>query len=66
MGTKVCEKALGGDESACLWALASKGNGNEVPDKKRQTVTCDSVLLRVRAQVLCTPQVVKAVFDFDK
>lgn len=25
VGTKVCEKALGGDEPACLWAAASKG-----------------------------------------
>lgn len=35
VGTKVCEKALGGGES----------DGSKVADKKRQTVTCDSVLL---------------------
>lgn len=65
VGTKVWEKALGADESACLRAKASKG----VTAKTywtREDRRSDWVLLRVRAHVLWTPQEVKAVFDFDK
>lgn len=53
VGTKVCEKVLGGDESACLWALASKGvTAMKYRAKKDRRVTRCSYVLGHTCSVL--------------